>query len=477
MNKVYIAIDLKSFYASVECRALGYDPLTTNLVVADESRTDKTICLAVSPALKAFGVPGRPRLFQVKEIVRQFNHQRVQRVLGKRLIYSSIYRPDILHNPAMGLDFVVAKPRMELYEDVSAQIFGIYLNYIAPEDIHVYSIDEAFIDATGYLTMYDCTAQELADRMINDVFNATGITATVGIGPNLYLAKIAMDIMAKRMTPTQTGYKVATLSVKEYRQRLWNHQPLTDFWQIGPGYAHRLNQLGLHTMGEIAACSVGTLDQKYNADLLYRTFGIKAELLIDHAWGMEPLTIQDIKQYRPEHQSLSVGQVLPRPYTFAEGLTIINEMSAELALRLTKHRQGTKQIILSVRYDKKTPVPLTKHRLHATVNLPQQTNLTSIIQRALRNAFCDQVNSHCLIRKISLTAIDIHDHFTQEFECLQTNLFEQKAPHNHHKEEQLQQTTLDIHSRFGKNALLTAEDLAPYARTQERNQQIGGHHA
>lgn len=473
MPKVYIAIDLKSFYASVECRTLNCDPLTTNLVVADESRTDKTICLAVSPALKTFGVPGRPRLFQVKEIVQRFNRQRAQRVLGKKLVYSSIYRPDILHNPAMGLDFVVAKPRMELYEDVSAQIFGIYLNYVAPEDIHVYSIDEAFIDATGYLTMYDCTAQELAARIINDVFNTTGITATVGIGPNLYLAKVAMDIMAKHMTPTQTGYKVATLSVKEYRQQLWNHQPLTDFWQIGRGYAHRLNELGLHTMGEIAACSIGALDQKYNADLLYKTFGIKAELLIDHAWGMEPLTIQDIKQYHPEHQSLSVGQVLPRPYTFAEGLTIINEMSAELALRLTKHHQGTKQITLSVRYNRKTPEP----RLHTTINLPQRTNLTTVIQQALQSAYCDQVNSHCLIRKIGLTAIDVHDHFTQEVEYLQTSLFERTTPHRYRKEEQLQQTTLDIHNRFGKNALLTAEDLAPHARTQERNQQIGGHRA
>lgn len=473
MKKVYIAIDLKSFYASVECRQRRLDPLTTNLVVADETRTDKTICLAVSPALKAFGVPGRPRLFQVKELVQQFNHRRAQRVLGNRLVYSSTSRPDILRNPAMGLDFVIAQPQMELYEDISAQIFEIYLNYVAPEDIHIYSIDEAFIDATAYLTLYHCTAQELADRIISDVFTATGITATVGIGPNLYLAKVAMDIMAKRMTPTQTGYKVATLSVEEYRKQLWNHQPLTDFWQIGRGYATKLNRLGLHTMGDVAACSVGTLDQKYNADLLYRTFGIKAELLIDHAWGMEPLTIQDIKQYRPEHQSLSVGQVLPRPYMFAEGLTIINEMSAELALRLTKHRQGTKQITLRVRYDKKTPEP----RLHTTVNLPQRTNLTTVIQRALRSAYCDQVNSHCLIRKIGLAAIDVHDHFTQGFEYLQTSLFERTTPHRYCKEEQLQQTTLDIHSRFGKNALLTAEDLAPHARTQERNQQIGGHRA
>ncbi|MFK5706308.1 hypothetical protein ACI3E1_07705 [Ligilactobacillus sp. LYQ139] len=473
MKRTYIAIDLKSFYASVECRTRGYDPLVTNLVVADESRTDKTICLAVSPALKSFGIPGRPRLGEVKRAVHAFNNQRKQRILGKQIKYYSIYQPEIQHNPAMGLDFIVAPPRMNLYEDVSAQIYGIYLQFIAPEDIHVYSIDEAFMDVTGYLQLYQCTAQELAERMINAIFKATGITATVGIGPNLYLAKIAMDIIAKHITPTENGMKVATLTVDQYRERLWEHQPLTDFWQIGHGYAHRLNQLGLHTMGEVAACSVGTLDQKYNADLLYRTFGIKAELLIDHAWGMEPLTIQDIKNYRPEHQSLSVGQVLPRPYTFAEGLTIINEMSAELALRLTKHRQGTKQITLSVRYDKKTPEP----RLHTTVNLPQRTNLTTVIQRALRSAYCDQVNSHCLIRKIGLAAIDVHDHFTQEFKYLQTSLFERTTPHRYRKEEQLQRTTLDIHNRFGKNALLTAEDLAPHARTQERNQQIGGHHA
>lgn len=476
MKKVYIAIDLKSFYASVECRQRGLDPLTTNLVVADETRTDKTICLAVSPALKAFGAPGRPRLFQVKELVQQFNRHRAQRVLGNRLVYSSTSRPDILHNPAMGLDFVIAQPRMELYEDISAQIFEIYLNYVAPEDIHIYSIDEAFIDATAYLTLYHCTAQELADRIISDVFTATGITATVGIGPNLYLAKVAMDIMAKRMTPTQTGYKVATLSVEEYRKQLWNHQPLTDFWQIGRGYATKLNRLGLHTMGDVAACSVGTLDQKYNASLLFHIFGTRAELLIDHAWGNESITIQDIKRYQPAHQSLSVGQVLPRPYAFSEGITIIDEMAAELAFRLTEHHQKTKQVILSVRYDKKTPVALTEHRRHVTVNLPCQTNLTTIIQPALRQAYCDQVEPRYLLRKIGLTAVDLHSDYAPEY--VQTNLFEYPgALVDRHREQQLQQTTLDIRTRFGKDALFTAEDLAPHARTIERNHQIGGHHA
>ncbi len=478
MKRTYIAIDLKSFYASVECRTRGYDPLVTNLVVADKSRTDKTICLAVSPALKSFGIPGRPRLGEVKRAVHAFNNQRKQRILGKQIKYYSIYQPEIQHNPAMGLDFIVAPPRMNLYEDVSAQIYGIYLQFIAPEDIHVYSIDEAFMDVTGYLQLYHCSAQELAERMINSVFKATGITATVGIGPNLYLAKIAMDMIAKHITPTENGMKVATLTVDQYRKTLWEHQPLTDFWQIGHGYARRLDQLGLHTMGEIAACSVGRLDQRFNPTLLYRTFGIKAELLIDHAWGEEPLTITDIKNYHPQKHSVSIGQVLPRPYSYVEGLTIIREMSAELALRLVKQHQGARQLSLTIRYDRKNLIDLPQRRVHQQCALQRPTNLTSVIQQQLLQLYHEIVEPAGLIRKITVCASQVTDDYTEQFIALQTSLFEQPQTLSpkHEQEQHLQATSLAIQQRFGKDALFTAQDLAPYARTRERNHQIGGHH-
>lgn len=494
MNKkrTYIAIDLKSFYASVECIARGLDPLTSNLVVADKSRTNKTICLAVSPALKSFGVPGRPRLFQVEQRVKNFNQKRQRHLVGRKFKHYSINRREIEQNKAMGLSYEIARPRMKYYEQVSAQIYGIYLRYIAPEDIHVYSIDEAFIDATPYLKTYNCTAHELAEKMISEVYHETGLTATVGIGTNLYLAKVAMDILAKHMQPTKHGIKIASLNGLKYRQLLWDHQPLTDFWRIGRGYQKRLQRLGLHTMGEIAACSEGKLSDQYNEELLYREFGKNAEILIDHAWGYEPLTIQDIKQYQPRQHCLCVGQLLEKPYPYNKGLMIINEMSEELALKLTQTKQKAQRLSISIHYDEQTLSILPEvdeleldrfgrtrpKSVRNTAKLPHATNSITLIKQTLRQLFNDCVNSAYLLRRITLTAEDILSNEVAEdyLEYEQTNLFEK--PHidfDESREIKRQDTVLKIKERFGNNAVFRAVDLEEGAMTLRRNQQIGGH--
>ena len=333
-DRTYLAIDLKSFYASVECAARGLDPLKTNLVVADEERTEKTICLAVSPPLKAYGIGGRARLFEVNERVRQVNAERRQRAPGRTLTGSSCDADALAAQPELALDFIIARPRMALYMQVSTQIYRIYLKYIAPEDIHVYSIDEVFIDVTPYRSLYGRDTQALARTMILDVLRTTGITATAGIGTNLYLAKIAMDIGAKHAPPDENGVRIAALDERSYRQTLWSHRPLTDFWRVGRGYARKLEAKGLYTMGDIARCSLGGPDEFYNEDLLYRMFGVQAELLIDHAWGWEPCTIADIKAYRPQSHSLSSGQVLQEPYVFDKARLVLLEMADALALDL-----------------------------------------------------------------------------------------------------------------------------------------------
>lgn len=491
-----MAIDLKSFYASVECIDRGLDPLNTNLVVADESRSDKTICLAVSPALKSFGVCSRPRLFQVKQKVDDFNYQRKRQVLGHRLARYSTKRDEVENNQAIGLDYIIARPRMKYYEQMSAKIYGIYLRYIAPEDIHIYSIDEAFIDVTPYLKTYDCSPRELAEKIISDVYHETGLTATVGIGTNLYLAKVAMDILAKHMTPTKHGIKIAELNGMKYRKLLWDHQPITDFWRVGRGYAKRLDKLGLHTMGEIAACSVNklSLDDKYNAELLYQEFGKYAEILIDHAWGYEPLTIQDIKEYQPKQHCLCVGQLLMKPYTFAQSQLIISEMSDELALKLAKTHQMAQELSLSIHYDEKTfeivhevdeceidrfgrerPKSVRKR-----IKLPHPTNVSSVIRQHLQKLFNTYVDPRYLVRRVTVNAEDVVDeNVGQTLQvCEQTDLFmpvKVADSYNEQREINRQNAILNIKDRFGNNAIYKAMDIQEDSMTLRRNQQIGGH--
>ncbi|MGM9597861.1 MAG: DNA methylase, partial [Eubacteriales bacterium] len=350
-NKTYIAIDLKSFYASVECVERGLNPMTTNLVVADKSRTEKTICLAVTPSLKALGIPGRARLFEVSSKVREVNAARRQKA-PRRVFTGTSSDATVLHaHPEYRLDYIVAPPRMAHYMEFSTRIYQIYLKYIAPEDIHVYSIDEVFIDATDYLGIYKLSARELAMKIILDVLESTGITATAGIGTNLYLCKIALDIQAKHIPADKNGVRIAELDEMSYRRLFWSHRPLTDFWRVGKGYAKKLEDHGLYTMGDIARCSLGSVTDRYNEDLLYKLFGVNAELLIDHAWGYEPCTIADIKAYKPESNSLGSGQVLKCPYTFQKAKLVVREMADALALDLVDKKLMTDQLVLTVGYD------------------------------------------------------------------------------------------------------------------------------
>ena len=350
-ERTYLAIDLKSFYASVECIERGLNPMTTNLVVADASRTEKTICLAVSPSLKSYGIPGRPRLFEVLQKVKEINLRRAQRAPGHRLTGSSSDNEQLKISPELGLDFIVAPPRMAHYMQVSTQIYDIYLKYIAPEDIHVYSIDEVLIDVTGYLQTYRLSAYDLAMKMILDVVRTTGITATAGIGPNLYLAKVALDIGAKHIQPDENGVRIACLDEMSYRRTLWTHRPLTDFWRVGRGYARKLEAHGMCTMGDIARCSIGKPSDYYNEDFLYKMFGVNAELLIDHAWGWEPCTIADIKAYKPESNSVGSGQVLSCPYSCQMARLVVHEMADSLALELVDQHLVTDQLVLTIGYD------------------------------------------------------------------------------------------------------------------------------
>ena len=351
MERTYIAIDLKSFYASVECVERGLDPLNTNLVVADLRRTEKTICLAVSPSLKAYGIPGRARLFEVVQKVKEVNYSRQKNAPNRKFTGESYIDSELKASPELALSYIAAPPRMAFYIDYSTRIYNIYLKYIAPEDIHVYSIDEVFMDVTNYLARYEMTARELTMKIIHDVLSETGITATAGIGTNMYLCKIAMDIMAKRVTPDNNGVRIAELNEIEYRRQLWGHRPLTDFWRIGRGYAKKLEDNGLYTMGDIAKCSLGKPNERYNEKLLYKLFGINAELLIDHAWGWEPVTIADVKSYKPETKSLSSGQVLQHPYTFDKAKIIVREMIDLLVLDIVEKGLVTDQVVLTIGYD------------------------------------------------------------------------------------------------------------------------------
>ncbi len=486
-NRYYIAIDLKSHYASCECVARGLDPLSTNLVVADSSRTEKTICLAVTPSLKAYGIPGRPRLFEVIQKVKELNNERLRHAPLKIFSCKSWDANEIKKDPEAEIDFIIAPPRMAYYMKVSTQIYQIYLRYIAPEDIHVYSIDEVFIDATPYLFSYNCSAHELAIKMIKDVLTETGITATAGIGTNLYLAKIAMDIVAKRMPADEDGVRIAELNEKLYRSLLWEHQPLTDFWRVGKGYAKKLESKNIRTMGDIAKCSLN------NEEMLYKLFGINAELLIDHAWGVEPCTIADIKAFTPETRSISQGQVLTRPYGFEKAKLIVREMTELLVLELVEKKLVTDQIVLTIGYDIENKLykgemetdrygRRVPKQAHGSVNIGKHTSSAKTILKKTMELFDRIVNPDLMVRRMyvvanhtlpenSIAQQETQISFYDDIEKLKAEEQREK------KERDLQETVISLRNRFGKNSVIKGMNLQDGATTIERNQQIGGHKA
>ena len=504
--KIYAAIDLKSFYASVECVERKLDPLKTNLVVADESRTDKTICLAVSPSLKQWGIPGRPRLFEVKQKVKQVNAARKAKLPNQIFEGSSHHSDELIKNPNLELSYIAAPPRMRKYMEYSTKIYSIYLKYISPEDIHVYSIDEVFMDLTQYVKLYKCTAKELVRKIIRDVLRNTGITATAGLGTNLYLCKIAMDIVAKKMKPDKAGVRIAGIDEKSYRKLLWNHTPITDFWRIGRGYAKKLEEYGMYTMGDVARCSIGKPGDFYNEELLYRIFGVNAELLIDHAWGWEPCTIAQIKAYKPVENSLSSGQVLHCPYEFDKAKLIVREMTELLVRDLVKKRLVTDQLVLTVGYDieclknpeikKKYSGPVTvdyygrsvpKHA-HGTTNLSKHMASTKVIVNAVTELFERIVNRDLLVRRMYVVA----NHVVREDDIKQETVYEQLDMFTDYaalqkkkeaeekmikKEKSLQQAVLNIEQKYGKNAILKGMNLEEGATSIDRNNQVGGHRA
>lgn len=479
--RTYIAIDLKSFYASVECAARGLDPLTTNLVVADMSRTEKTICLAVSPSLKSYGIPGRARLFEVIQRVRDVNAQRRWKYRAE-LIEGVYDNNQVKGNPAIALDYIVAPPRMAEYMKVSSQVYATYLQFISADDIHVYSIDEVFMDVTDYLRSYDCSAHELAMRMIREVLKNTGITATAGIGSNMYLAKIAMDIEAKHSPADKDGVRIAELDEMSYRRRYWEHTPLTDFWRIGHGIAKKLEANGMRTMGDVARMSLN------GEEALYKLFGVNAELLIDHAWGWEPCTIKDIKAYKPSSHSLSVGQVLSEPYTFNKARVVIQEMADSLSLDLVDKRLVCDQMVLYVGYDsssllgysgdlesdyygRSVPKPA-----NASVNLSGFTSSSAEIIDAVASLFDRIVNKDLLVRRMSVAA----NHTLPEGspETMQLSLFEaEKKKEDSARERRRQEAILTIKKKYGKNAILKGLNFEEGATQRERNKQVGGHKA
>ena len=500
-GRTYIAIDLKSFYASVECMERGLDPLTTNLVVADASRTEKTICLAASPSLKAYGISGRARLFEVVERVKEVNAER-RRKAGC-LSEKSFNANELAADPSREVDYLIAPPRMAKYIQISTQVYNVYLKYIAPEDIHVYSIDEVMMDVTNYLQTYHMTARELAKVMISDVLHTTGITATAGIGSNLYLCKVAMDIMAKHVQPDKDGVRIAELDEMSYREQLWAHRPLTDFWRVGRGYAKKLEAIGIYTMGDVARCSIGKPNEYYNEELLYRMFGINAELLIDHAWGWEPCRMQDIKAYRPETNSICSGQVLQCPYSFEKARLVVREMAEAVALDLLEKKLVTDQLTLTVGYDIENTAGSSYHgetatdrygrkipkHTHGTANLPRKTSSARSITDAVLDVYDAKVNPKLSIRRLTITANRLvgEDMAQQEPEApVQFNLFdnvevqEQRLQEEEAKlkrERKIQEAMLDIKKKFGKNAILNGGSYLEGATAKERNKQIGGHKA
>ena len=495
MEKTYICIDLKSFYASVECVERGLDPLKTNLVVADKERTEKTICLAVSPSLKQYGIGGRARLFEVISKVKEINKIRKKQNNYKPFTSKSFNDDELKEDKTKELSFIIAKPRMAHYIDTSAKIYSIYLKYLSSDDIFVYSIDEVFADITNYLKYYKLTPKGLVTKIINDVYKQTGITATAGIGTNLFLAKVAMDVLAKHVKPNKYGVRIAELNEMSYRKQMWNHKPITDVWRVGKGIARRLEKYGIYTMGDIARCSIK------NEDLLYKLFGVNAELLIDHAWGWEPCTIKSIKSYTPDAKSITSGQVLECPYDYKDTKLVVREMADLLSLDLTSKRLVTDKLCLTLGYDiqninnhyegevttdfygRKIP----KHA-HGTITLDHKTSSSKIIMNALVKLYDKIINPKLLIKRINLTAIDVTNeevemHKTKYHQLdlfsdteKQNNLLE-TAKKEEVKERKLQGTLLNIKEKYGKNSILKLMDLEEAATTKTRNEQIGGHHA
>ena len=496
MTRTYMCIDLKSFYASVECMERNLDPITTNLVVADESRTEKTICLAVSPALKAYGIPGRARLFEAIQKINEVNAKRRLALPNRQFTGKSCNDIELKKNPSLEVDFIRAKPRMAYYMKYSTDIYKIYLKYLSPEDILVYSIDEVFLDVTHYLSTYKLTPRELITKIIQDIYSQTGITATGGIGTNMYLAKIAMDIVAKHTEPDENGVRIAEIDEMSYRKYLWNHRPLTDFWRIGRGYAKKLEAHNLYTMGDIARCSIN------NEDLLYKLFGINAELLIDHAWGWEPCTLDEIGLYKPKNNSISSGQVLTCPYKYEKTKLIVKEMTELLSLDLVEKNLVTDQIVLTIIYDIENltnprirstyhgeikedsygrPIP---KNAHGTINLEEYTSSTKAIISKTMELFERIINKNLLCRKIYVVANHVVNEMALESQLgnEQLNLFTdytkiEKENKNKQREKSLQKTVISLKHRYGKNAILRGINFEEGGTTIARNSQIGGHNA
>ena len=498
MSKVYMCIDLKSFYASVECIERNLDPLDTNLLVADESRTDKTICLAVSPSLKSYGLGGRCRLFEAKQKVKEVNYQRRKNNNYKNFTGKSFIASELNNNKSLELDFIAAVPRMNLYMKYSTKIYNIYLKYIAPEDILVYSIDEVFCDITNYLSFYKLSAEGLVMKIIEDVYKTTGITATAGIGTNMYLAKVAMDITAKRMKPNKFGVRIAYLDEMKYKKELWNHKPLTDFWRVGKGYTKKLEEHGMYTMGDIARMSIN------NEDFLFKLFGVNAEFLIDHAWGYEPCTIKDAKNYKPLNSSISQGQVLHCPYDFEKAKLIVKEMVDNLVLELVDKHLKTDQIVLTIGYDienltnpsierrykgeitidaygRKVP----KHS-HGTANIDHKTSSTKTITNEVMKLYDKIVNPILLIRRLNVTACNIVNEENEESTSIieQIDLFtnyeevskqKEKSLKDEIEEKKIQKALLNIKKKYGKNSILKAMNYEEGATAKDRNLEVGGH--
>ena len=492
-SKIYVAIDLKSFYASVECKERGLDPITTNLVVADSSRTEKTICLAVSPALKAYEIPGRARLFEVVQKVKEINVYRKRRATNRTFTGSSYSDIELKKNKNLELSYIIAPPRMAYYMKYSSKIYNIYLKYFSSDDIYVYSIDEVFIDVTHYLKTYNMRAKELVTKVIQDVYQTTGITATAGIGTNLYLCKIAMDIVAKHVKPDENGVRIAGLDEMAYRKLLWGHRPLTDFWRVGKGYTKKLEEHGMYTMGDVARMSVK------NEDLLYKLFGVNAELLIDHAWGWESVTIESIKAYRPATNSICSGQVLHCPYNYENTKIIVKEMTELLALDLVEKGLVTNQIVLEVGYDvdnlknqtisslyngeittDKYGRKVPKHA-HGTINIDHQTASSKVLTGYIIKLYEQIVNKQLLVRRINITVNNVvNENMVKTSDYEQINLFVDYAEVNEKRkkeeaEKEIQKAMIGIKSKYGKNAILKGMNLQKEGTTIERNRQIGGH--
>jgi len=504
-ERAYICCDLKSFYASVECVERGLDPMTTNLVVADVSRTEKTICLAVSPSLKAYGIPGRARLFEVIQRVKEVNARRRGNAPGRQFTGSSYSAPELKASPELELDYIIAPPRMAHYIQYSTKIYQVYLKHIAPEDIFPYSIDEVFMDVTNYLDTYKLTPRELARTIVLDVLRTTGITATAGVGTNLYLAKIAMDIVSKHIKADKDGVRIARLNEMTYRRLLWDHRPLTDFWRVGPGYAKKLEASGLYTMGDIARCSIGRPADYYNEELLYKLFGVNAEILIDHAWGWEPCTIADVKAYKPENKSIVSGQVLKAPYAFEKARLVAREMADTLSLDLVDKGLVTNQLVLTVGYDRENlsdprraegyKGPVTTDRYgrkipkHATgtIHLGRYSSSAKEIIEAVTELFDRIADRNLLARRLSVSANRLltEADALREAQAEQLDLFTDYAVLERQREaenaalvreKKKQQTMLAIKKKYGKNAIFKGMNLEEGATARERNNTIGGHH-